>query len=110
MNDHLPKTFSRRQEAQRAKMLGSIREARQKFLKDFPEGCRVEFRRPPATVDNPTIRIGKATILKVWSTYGERFTHVRYRLDSDPQDHRGRHECQIQTFLRDNPVRIEEEP
>jgi hypothetical protein len=108
MNDWTPKPLSRQQEAQRANFLGKIRETRQKFLEDFPEGCRVEFTRTP-TAENPTPRIGKATVLKTWSTHNGRFLYVRYRLDVGPNGKPSTHDCQVQTFLRDNPVRIEEE-
>jgi hypothetical protein len=104
-----PYNLTRRQEEQRGKYLAMIRETRQNFLRDFPEGCRVEFRRGPATPEDPTIRIGKATVLKITVLQEGLITRVRYRVD-DYHNQRGYSECPIQTFLRDNPVRIEDPP
>jgi hypothetical protein len=106
-----PYNPTRRQEEQRGKYLAMIRETRQKFMSDFPEGCRVEFRRGPSTWDNPTLRVGKATILKITVLREGMVTIVRYRLDISPNNSkRGFSECPIQVFLKDNPVRIEDPP
>jgi hypothetical protein len=100
---------TRRQEEQRGRYLAMIRETRQKFMSDFPEGCRVEFHPDPSIPRDQVFRTGKATILKIVVLREGMTTLVRYKLDDFPQA-RGFSECQIQTFLRDNPVRIEDPP
>jgi hypothetical protein len=104
-----PRNPTRRQEEQRGRYLAMIRETRQNFLRDFPEGCRVEFHPDPSIPKDQVFRTGKATILKIIVLRGGLTTLVRYKLD-DYHQARGYSECQIQTFLRDNPVRIEDPP
>jgi hypothetical protein len=96
--------LSRREMAARANYLAKIRETRQRFLRDFPDGCRVEF--PPATPENPTIRTGRGTIIGTAVLEDGRKTRVYYTLDDFKPERV--HDSAIQTFLGDNPVRIED--
>lgn len=101
------KELSQSQMQARAKYLGNIRDARKKFYEDFPDGCRIKFDRGPSTDEDPTIRTGKGRILSKRDLYDGRETRVKYVLD-DWQPGKVQ-ECGIVTFLKDNPVRIEED-
>jgi hypothetical protein len=99
-----PPILNPRQEKARADFYARIRQRRQDFYRDFPDGCRVEFRRG-STPDGPTIRTGKGTIVRKKELCDGRVTRIFYTLDDFPSS-RVR-ECEISTFLHDQPVRID---
>ena len=102
-----PPVLNERQMKGRAKYAAAIKATRARVKQGFTPGCRIEFRRGPATPTNPTIRVGTGRFLRLIESASGRYDEVEYIVDGWKGGKPMR--CGITTFLKDNPVAIEED-